>query len=106
MSLNKTVRQTNNMKSYLPSFAGKVLSVICEHADSSQILADSRFEIQGDRLFLVGTVPKQSSRNNWMEGLPSAIAWETVQDYVIFDSIDDYLDRLKTTHGRKKKKKA
>lgn len=38
-----------------------------------------------------------------MEGLPSAIAWDTVQDYVVFDSMDDYLKRLKITKKKKRK---
>lgn len=52
---------------------------------------------------MLGTVPKYASRDNWMEGLPCAIAWDTVQDYVIFASMDDYLGRLHPTPRRKKK---
>ena len=49
---------------------------------------------------MVGIVPKESSRDNWMEGLPCAIAWDTVQDYVIFASMDDYLTRLRAPQRR------
>jgi hypothetical protein len=93
------------MKSHLPSFAGKVLSVLCQYEDTSQLIADPKFDIQGDRLFLVGTVPKKSSQDNWMEGLPCAIAWATVQDYVIFDSIEDYLTRLNSKPRKSKRAK-
>jgi len=49
---------------------------------------------------MVGIVPKESSRDNWMEGLPCAIAWDTVQDYVIFASMDDYLAKLRAPRKR------
>jgi hypothetical protein len=92
------------MKSYLPSFKGKVLSVLCKSEDSSQMIWEPKFEIQGGRLFLVGMVPPESSQDNWMEGLPSAISWDSVQDYVIFDSVEDYLKRLKGKSPKRKKK--
>jgi hypothetical protein len=88
------------MKYNLPKVAGKVLSVLCVGEDTGQLIYDPSFEEQGGRLFLVGTVPKEASQDNWMEGLPHAIAWETVQDYVIFDSMDDYLTRLRAKRQR------
>jgi hypothetical protein len=90
------------MKMKVPQLAGKVLSVVCAGEDTGQLIADPSFEEQGGRLFLIGTVPKNASRDNWMEGLSCAIAWDTVQDYVIFASMDDYLTRLHTPHGRVK----
>ena len=94
------------MNSYLPSFSGKVLSVLSANEDTSQLIADPKFEIQGERLFLVGTVPQGSSPNDWMIGLSCAIAWDMVQDYVIFDSIEDYLTRFELTHSKHKRKKS
>jgi len=88
------------MKKHLPQFAGKVLSVLCAGEDTGQLIYDPSFEEQGGRLFMVGIVPKESSRDNWMEGLPCAIAWDTVQDYVIFASMDDYLTRLRAPQRR------
>jgi hypothetical protein len=84
------------MKSRLPSFANCVLSVVCVGEDTGQLIANAAWETQGGRLFLVGTVPKKASQDDWMEGLSCAIAWDTVQDYVVFQSIDDYLTRLES----------
>jgi len=84
----------------LPQFAGRVLSVLCAGEDTGQLIYDPSFEEQGGRLFLVGLVPEDASRDNWMEGLTGAIAWETVQDYVIFDSMQDYLTRLHEARKR------
>jgi hypothetical protein len=88
------------MKKHLPQLAGKVLSVLCAGEDTGQLIYDPSFQEQGGRLFMIGTVPKEASRDNWMEGLPCAIAWDTVQDYVIFASMDDYLERLHAPHKR------
>jgi hypothetical protein len=88
------------MKKHLPEFSGKVLSVLCVGEDTGQLIFNPSFQEQGGRLFMVGTVPKEASRDNWMECLPCAIAWDTVQDYVIFASMDDYLTRLKAPHKR------
>jgi hypothetical protein len=88
------------MKKYLPQLAGKVLSVLCTGEDTGQLIYDPCFQEQGGRLFMVGTVPKEASRDNWMEGLPCAIAWDTVQDYVIFASMDDYIARLEAPRKR------
>ena|ERR1035441_5131718 len=88
------------MKTQLPDFEGKVVSVVCKNEDTGQLIRSPKFEGQGGRLFLVGTVPEDASQDNWMEDLPCAIAWDTVQDYVIFDSMSDYLTRL---HSRKRR---
>jgi|ERR1017187_4956389 hypothetical protein len=88
------------MKKYLPQFTGKVLSVLCAGEDTGQLICDPSFQEQGGRLFMIGTVPKEASRDNWMEGLPCAIAWDTVQDYVVFASMDDYIARLKAPRKR------
>jgi hypothetical protein len=88
------------MKKHLPQFSGKVLSVLCAGEDTGQLIYDPAFQEQGGRLFIVGTVPKEASRDNWMEGLPCAIAWNTVQDYVVFASMDDYLARLRAPRKR------
>jgi hypothetical protein len=68
------------MKTGLPNFKNKVLSVVCRGEDTGQLICNPSFEKQGHRLFIVGTVPKDASQDNWMEGLTCAIAWDTVQD--------------------------
>jgi hypothetical protein len=90
------------MKEHLPNFKGKVISVVCGGEDTGRLIRSPHFEKQGGRLFIVGTVPEDSSEDNWMEDLPCAVAWDTVQDYVIFDSMTDYLTRLHS-RGRKPK---
>ena len=88
------------MKTHLPQLGGKVLSVLCAGEDTGQLIYDPTFEEQGGCLFMIGTVPKDSSRDNWMERLLCAIAWDTVQGYVVFASMDDFLTRLHAPRKR------
>ena len=87
------------MKRAFPNFAGKTVSF--STADSTLAVEDPRFEMQGDRLFVVGTVPKDGSTSDWAVGVTCAVAWSAVEDYMVFDSVDDYTKRL--AKSRKKK---
>jgi hypothetical protein len=55
------------------------------------VLKDCMLETRGSRLFLVGTsVPVQPAVTEWTDGVRRAIAWDAVDDYLLFDSPDDY----------------
>ncbi len=59
------------------------------------VLGDFHFETQGSRLFLVG-VRQPCSRHQpcWTDVARCCIAWDAVEEYMIFDSLTDYHDRL------------
>lgn len=91
------------MKENLPNFSKKLVSFSFAGAEDSQCLAHPRWEKQGGRLFLVGTVPRGGSTNDWCEGVTGAVAWDLVSDYLVFDSVADYQARLKTYEKRKRR---
>jgi hypothetical protein len=93
-------------KAQLPDFTDKVISVSIAGEDDGRCLEHPRWEIQGDRLFLVGTVPCGGSTNDWCGGILSAVAWESVTDYMIFDCAEHYLKRLAVYERRKRKRPA
>ena len=62
------------------------------------------WESQGGRLFLVGPVPHGASKNNWCDGLPSAVAWDQVTDYLVFDSAEHYAECVGLYEGKKRKR--
>lgn len=72
----------------LPDFAGKCVSMSIVDDDSSHDLYDPRFEMQGYRLFIIGTVPPGSTSSDWVAGCQGAVAWERVTDYFVFDSLE------------------
>jgi hypothetical protein len=79
----------------LPDFRGKVLLVYFQHRTSKEngIIVDPRFEMQGGRLFLLGNEIEDDSGANWLSGLPTALAWECVEQYFVFDSVEEYWRR-------------
>ena len=80
----------------LPDFTGKV--VVVYHAGSrdpysSSALISPRFERQGGRLFLRGEPAPGDTPNDWALGCRFCVAWEVVEAYLVFDSVEDYQDR-------------
>jgi len=86
------------MEDVLPSFRGKVLTIYfldrATSGDTGSIIEDPRWEQQAGRLFLVGTVPHGVSPGDWNGGLVSAVAWDAIAEYTVFDSIDEYRQRV------------
>jgi hypothetical protein len=88
----------------LPDFTKKVVSVSIPGEEDARCLEHPRWEEQGGRLFLVGTVPHGCSTNDWCGGIAGAVAWGAVTDYMIFDSVEQYLERLRVYEGKKRKR--
>ena len=91
------------MKKTLPDFSNKVVSVSFAAADDTHAIQHPRWETQGGRLFLVGTIPRGGSTRDWVEGIVCAVAWDEVSDYLLFDSAEEYRARLKIYERRKGK---
>ncbi len=59
------------------------------------ILGGCSFETHGSRLFLSGTnVPHAPNSYTWTDGIRQLVAWEAVEEYMVFDSVEDYHSRL------------
>ena len=93
------------MKNTCPDFTSKTLSVNLIGEACSRVLVSPRFELQAGRMFLVGTSPPGVSKKDWLAGLEQSLAWDRVEEYVVFDSTHDYFTRLKTWCRRKKSNK-
>lgn len=72
--------------------------------DVSHDLFDPHFENQGNRLFIVGTIPKGSTESNWVDNCQGAVAWDRVQDYVVFDDLDSYTKAIRISEDYHSKK--
>lgn len=81
----------NDLDDTLPDFRGKlVLVALSRSAEDTQLLHDPHFERQGGRLFLVGTIPPKVAPG--YEGVPVAVAWDDVNQYLLLDSLKQYRD--------------
>ena len=94
----------HHKKAGLPDFTNKVVSVSIPGEEDARCVEHPRWERQGGKLFLVGMVPHGCSTNDWCGGIASAVAWEAVTDYLIFDSVEQYLERLRVYEGKKRKR--
>ena len=64
------------------------------------LMEKCRLELQGDRTFLVGNWLRSDS-TAWNAGLAVAVAWDSVRDYLIYESVEEYRvrrKRFKDTH--------
>ena len=78
-----------------PDFTNKIILVYLmgRPPDDGVLLAHAVFEIQGGRPFIIGEFAEGASANDWVAGVCTAIAWDTVQQYFVFDSMEDYMAR-------------
>jgi hypothetical protein len=80
-----------------PDWRGKALVVYTRSSGPAMpmILTECRFELLGGRLFLAGV--DQSCRRSlteWTRGAGRWLAWEAVEGYLVFDSLNEYYRRL------------
>jgi hypothetical protein len=78
------------------SLRGKTVAVhMRDRAGAAPIvLKECMLETRAGRHFLVGvSVPAQASVSEWTDGVRRAVAWDAVDDYLLFDSPDDYYAR-------------
>jgi len=86
----------------LPDFSGKVVVLYMTNdtdpQQSGSTMIDPEFEEQGGKLFLRGSIPEGVTDSDWAAGVEMAVAWEHVIEYLVFDSLDDYFDRVQRVH--------
>lgn len=72
-----------------------VLLYLANQCDEHNVvLAQPRFEQQGDKLFILGIFAEGTTANDWATGIHTAVAWDKVEQYLVFDSLEDYFDRI------------
>ena len=85
----------------LPDFQGKVVLLYLSNPpqtlDAGTLLEYVEFRRFGSKLFLVGRVPEVDD-SQWVSRLQSGVAWDSVVNYFIFDSHEDY--KLRMSLGR------
>jgi hypothetical protein len=93
------------LKNLLPDFSGKVVLVYhvgSRDPRSSSAPVNAHYEQQGGRLFLCGAPAPGDTPNDWALGCRLCVAWETVEAYLVFSSLEDYrgrCDRGRSTTG-------
>ena len=84
-----------------PDFRGKTVYCYLSDGDGTRIFTDPVVVNQAGRTFLIGKVP---AWGGWTDGLEGAVAWDLVRSYILFDSVEDYLARIKAYKSQKETK--
>ena len=88
----------------MPHFGGKVVAFYCgPNPQYSTVILSPAFETQCGRLFVVGASASRTP-GRWDDGLHSAVAWEDVSSYNVFDSLSDYEERMSQPEYTKPRK--
>jgi hypothetical protein len=86
-----------NSADNFPDFTGKTIVVQTRNRPlvNVAILSECRFESQGGRIFLVGIrQPCSRQRPSWTDGIQCLVAWDGIEEYMVFESVSDYHNRL------------
>ena len=86
----------------LPDFRTKLVYVRLIGEGYNLAVDRPKWQVQGGRLFLVGTVPPAGSTRDWSLGETTGIAWDQVSDYIIFDSVEHYNERMAIFERKKR----
>jgi len=62
--------------------------------EHNAVLQKAHFENQGGRIFIVGEFAEGTTANDWASGVSTAIAWDQIEQYLVFDSLEDYFSRM------------
>lgn len=95
----------NDILKNVPDFSGKCLSIILIDDEVNYDLNNPYFELQGGRLFIVGTVPPGASSSDWAVNSQSAVAWDQVTNYFAFDSLEQWAKATKVSEDYEKNNK-
>ena len=88
-------------KELLPDFSGKCLSIRMRGSQYSHDLFDPHFEYQGGKLFIIGTVPENSSEAGWDNNATAALDWAYVIKYTIFNSLQEFMEAAEIAEQHK-----
>jgi hypothetical protein len=79
-----------------PDFSDKIVLVYLANRsdDHSIVIEHPTFEIQGGRVFIVGQFAEGTTSNDWASGVQTAVSWDAVEQYLVFDTIEEYFSRI------------
>jgi hypothetical protein len=95
------------LEDHYPDFSGKHVNVYVTHRHGvSYLLQDANFEMQAGRIFLVGRVSDAYSDDVFGKGKNVCIAWDYVQQYLVFDSAEEWRNEADAAEIRREKRYA
>lgn len=62
--------------------------------DQTVVLAQASFANLGGRIYVVGEIADGTTANDWAAGIQTGVAWDQVEQYFVFDSLDHYFTHI------------
>ena len=81
---------------HYPDFKNKIILLYLFNRpdDHNVVLQDASLENQAGRMFIVGEFAEGTTANDWAAGVRTAVAWDSVEQYLVFDTIENYFERI------------
>ncbi len=70
-------------------FLNKVVSFGTLSGDTL-VIKNPEFNMINNKLFITGQIPKNSTTNNWAKGKECGVLWDSITEYIIFNSEEEY----------------
>jgi hypothetical protein len=79
-----------------PDFSGKIVLIylVNRSDDYNVVMQHATLENQAGKIFIVGEFAEGTTASDWAAGIRTAVSWENVEQYLVFDSIEDYYSRM------------
>jgi hypothetical protein len=79
-----------------PDFSGKIVLIYLANRsdDYNVVMQHATLENQAGKIFIVGEFAEGTTASDWAAGIRTAVSWENVEQYLVFDSIEDYYSRM------------
>jgi hypothetical protein len=79
-----------------PDFSGKIVLIYLVNRtdDYNVVLQQARLENHAGKIFIVGEFAEGTTSGDWAAGVETAVSWDNVEQYLLFDSIEDYFARM------------
>ena len=79
-----------------PEFHNKIILLYLFNRpdDHNVVLQEASLENQAGKMFIVGVFAEGTTANDWAAGVQTAVAWDSVEQYLIFDTIENYFERI------------
>jgi len=81
-----------------PKLRGKTVAIFARHRSGMPpiVLSDCFLETRGERMFIVGAgMSTHQGAPEWTDGARRSVAWDAVEEYLLFDTPEDYYTRAK-----------
>ncbi len=79
-----------------PDFTGKIVLIylVNRSDDYNVVLQNASLENHAGKIFIIGEFAEGTTASDWAADIRTAVSWENVEQYLVFDSLEEYYSRM------------